>query len=169
VVENLMIEASARFSERTACALSLKQPWAALLVYGHKSIEVRRWRTPHRGPVLIHAARVPDLRPEAWALVPDEIYVAAQTGGGIVGVGVLTQCLAYDTPQRFALDQARHLNPPSWFREPTLYGFVFTEVRRLPFRPYPGSVRFFAVEERLPEGKRHGPRRRAPGLFDHLL
>ena len=41
-------------------ALSLKQPWAALLVYGRKTVEVRRWATKRRGPVLIHAARVPD-------------------------------------------------------------------------------------------------------------
>src|SRR5204863_2700985 len=37
-------------------ALSLKQPWAALLVHGRKSVEVRSWPTARRGRVLIHAA-----------------------------------------------------------------------------------------------------------------
>src|SRR5947208_522484 len=58
-------------------ALSLKQPWAALLAAGRKTVEVRRWPTPRRGPVLIHAARVPDPRPQAWALVPPELAEAA--------------------------------------------------------------------------------------------
>src|SRR4051794_31022472 len=55
-------------------ALSLKQPWAALLVHGVKTIEVRRWPTARRGRVLIHAARVPDDRPEAWSRVPEELH-----------------------------------------------------------------------------------------------
>src|SRR5947199_331497 len=46
-------------------ALSFKQPWAALLVHGLKSIEVRVWPIARRGPVLIHAARIPDPRPDA--------------------------------------------------------------------------------------------------------
>ena len=36
--------------------LSLWQPWASLLVMGHKLIETRGWDTSHRGPLLIHAA-----------------------------------------------------------------------------------------------------------------
>ena len=64
----------------TLYALSLKQPWAALLVHGRKTIEVRRWATKRRGPVLIHAARVPDPRPEAWAQLPPELREAARAG-----------------------------------------------------------------------------------------
>src|SRR6516164_1264126 len=51
-------------------ALSLKQPWATLLVHGRKTIEVRRWATRRRGLLLIHAARLPDPRREAWKHVP---------------------------------------------------------------------------------------------------
>ena len=128
-------------------ALSLKQPWAALLVYGRKTVEVRRWATTRRGPVLIHAARVPDPRPEAWAQLPPELREAAQLAGGLVGAADLTGVLAYRSPQAFAADRARHLNDPSWFRPPRLYGFVFARPRPIPFRPYPGNVRFFTVED----------------------
>ncbi len=38
-------------------ALSLRQPWASLVVAGLKDVENRRWRTTYRGPILIHAAR----------------------------------------------------------------------------------------------------------------
>ena len=41
-------------------ALSVRQPWAWLIVNGFKDIENRDWRTRHRGPVLIHAAKTLD-------------------------------------------------------------------------------------------------------------
>jgi hypothetical protein len=127
-------------------ALSLKQPWAALLVHGRKSIEVRSWPTARRGPVLIHAARAPDTRPEIWDLVPPGLQQAADLRGGIIGVGVLTDCRTYRTAESFLADQPRHLNDPRWYRPPVLYGFVFENLVPLTFRPYPGWVRFFAVE-----------------------
>lgn len=36
--------------------LSLKQPWATLVVAGAKKFEVRSWQTTYRGPLLIHAS-----------------------------------------------------------------------------------------------------------------
>ena len=39
--------------------LSIKQPWADLIASGEKSIEVRSWTTPYRGPVLIAAGARP--------------------------------------------------------------------------------------------------------------
>src|SRR6516164_3913073 len=96
-------------------ALSLKQPWAALLVHGRKTIEVRSWPTTRRGRILIHAARVSDERPEAWALVPAELREAAELVGGLVGSAELVSCIAYRTAEGFAADQTRHLNPPAWF------------------------------------------------------
>jgi hypothetical protein len=135
-------------------ALSLKQPWAALLVHGLKTIEVRRWPTARRGRILIHAARVPDHRPEAWAKLPLELHEAARLLGGIVGEGELTGCLTYATQEAFAVDKERHLNDPAWFEAPKLYGFTFAQVKTVPFRAYPGWVRFFAVEEE-DEPQRH--------------
>ncbi len=131
----------------TTYALSLKQPWATLLVHGRKTIEVRRWPTRLRGLVLIHAARVPDPRPEAWAHVPRELAEHALLGGGLVGAGTLTGCVTYSTPAAFVADQQRHLNEPSWFQPPALYGFTFTDLTTRPYRRLPGNVRFFQVEE----------------------
>jgi hypothetical protein len=128
-------------------ALSLKQPWAALLAHGRKTIEVRRWPTARRGRVLIHAARVPDERPEAWAHVPRELQEAARLLGGIVGAGDLTGCRIYRTLDEFVADQPLHLNDPAWFEGARLYGFTFANLTNLPFRPYPGWMRFFEVEE----------------------
>jgi hypothetical protein len=127
-------------------ALSLKQPWAALLAAGRKSIEVRNWTTARRGRILIHAARVPDPRPEAWARINGELKPLAEFAGGIIGAADLTGCLVYRTPESFAADQSRHLNEPDWFRPPVLYGFTFAAMEVLPFRKLPGWMRFFPVE-----------------------
>jgi activating signal cointegrator 1 len=37
--------------------LSLLQPWATLVVMGHKKLETRSWTTRYRGPLLIHASK----------------------------------------------------------------------------------------------------------------
>src|SRR5437762_3212572 len=89
-------------------ALSLKQPWAALLVHGLKTIEVRTWSTFRRGRILIHASRTEDTRPEVWDLVPSELRSSARQRGGIIGCGELTGCLQYKTAEQFATDQSKH-------------------------------------------------------------
>ena len=139
-------------------ALSLKQPWAALLVHGLKTVEVRRWRPTRHGRILIHAARVPDERPEAWAKVPAEVLPATRVMGGIVGAGDLSHhFITYRNLADFAADQARHLNEPAWFEEPALYGFVFTNLNVLPFRRYPGWMRFFPVKDQTPRRQSEAP------------
>ncbi len=37
-------------------ALSLIQPYASLIAWGHKRFETRSWQTRHRGPLAIHAS-----------------------------------------------------------------------------------------------------------------
>jgi hypothetical protein len=49
---------------RLAPALTVRQPWAWAIVAGHKDVENRRWSTPYRGPLLIHASR--RAAPEDW-------------------------------------------------------------------------------------------------------
>jgi hypothetical protein len=128
-------------------ALSIKQPWATLIVHGLKTIEVRRWSTPRRGRILIHAARIPDERPEGWARVPAELLSHARQGGGIIGEANLKECVAYRSIDTFTADQLRHLNKADWFIEPVLYGFVFANPTVLPFRKFSGWMRFFTVGE----------------------
>lgn len=127
-------------------ALSIKQPWAALVVQGLKSIEIRRWPTTRRGPILIHAARISDARPEAWRHVSAELKPLTQLTGGIIGKVDVTDCIRYSDLPTFLADQPRHRNEPDWFEPPVLYGFIFASPKVLPFRVYPGWFRFFRVE-----------------------
>ena len=41
-------------------ALSLKQPYAELVIQGKKKIELRNWNTNFRGNFYIHASKIPD-------------------------------------------------------------------------------------------------------------
>lgn len=128
-------------------AISVRQPWAALLVAGVKTVEIRSWKTQIRGSVLIHAAKTPDLRAEGWArLNTPELRELANLRGGIIGVANLIDCVNYKTQDAFAQDVDSHCNAPEWFRDAGLFGFVFQNARPLAYHACPGRTLFFKVE-----------------------
>jgi uncharacterized protein (UPF0264 family) len=100
--------------------------------------------------VLIHAGRVPDRRRLGWELVPPELQQEARLMGGIVGTAELTECVTYTTAVAFVADRASHLNDPSWFRPPRLYGFHFARMAPLPFRACKGALFFFPISAKTP-------------------
>ncbi len=134
-------------AKRRIYALSIKQPWAALLIAGKKSIEVRSWYSAVRGRIFIHAAKIADDRPEAWQWVTDEMRPLTELAGGIIGEMELFAVKAYRNQASFNADRLQHLNEPEWFQPKGLYGFQFRNPKTLPFRPYSGNVRFFTVED----------------------
>lgn len=78
-------------------ALSIKQPWAWLIVQGFKPVENRTWWTNYQGPVLIHAGKRPDpqatrisqlVREQFGIDIPEKLDL-----GGIVGRQRLTDSL----------------------------------------------------------------------------
>ena len=86
-------------------ALSIRQPWASLIVAGYKDIENRSWRTSYRGPVLIHSAqRVADVTLEEIARrlkvaigpLPNKL-----ARGGIIGIAEIVDCVAAHTSPWF--------------------------------------------------------------------
>jgi hypothetical protein len=149
-----------RSESSPAYALSLKQPWAALVVLGLKTIEVRSWPTARRGRILIHAARVPDNRDEAWKHVTPAMLELAELQGGIIGSVELTDCLRYAELPTFLTDQPAHLNEPSWYVPPLMFGFKFTSAKVLPFQRYPGWFRFFTIKPDLMESRKAEPKQK---------
>lgn len=127
-------------------ALSIKQPWATLVVHGLKGIEVRNWPTARRERILVHAARIPDCRPQAWRHLPEHLGSQAQMLGGFVGSVDLVDCRTYRSADDFNRDGPMHLNDPDWWREPVLYGFTFARPETMTFVSYSGWMRFFPVE-----------------------
>lgn len=47
-------------------ALSIKQPWAWLIVHGIKDIENRHWRTKFHGRFFVHASKSFDVSGYNW-------------------------------------------------------------------------------------------------------
>ena len=122
-------------------ALSIMQPWAWLIVNGHKSIENRSWRCHQRGQILIHAGKKIDKEPwqdlrDRWhpvmgtALASEIVPPEHLDCGGIVGTAEIVDCIT------------RSDDP--WFVGP--FGIVLRNARPLPFQPCKGALGFFTPD-----------------------
>ena len=62
--------------------LSVRQPWAELIMQGRKTLELRSWMVRYRGPLAIHASRTVE-RADCldFGLDPDRL-----TTGAVVGI-----------------------------------------------------------------------------------
>jgi hypothetical protein len=127
-------------------ALSIRQPWATLIVLGLKTIEIRRWSTPIRGRIYLHAGKIADDRREGWSRVPEEHFALTSRRGGLIGTIDLVECRTYGSVRQFARDRQLHFNEPSWFLPPQVYGFRFEGPAIAPFCAVSGQVKFFPVE-----------------------
>ena len=83
-------------------ALSIRQPWAELIITGKKTIEVRSWYTEYRGPLWVHTGlkAVPGLE--------RRFEVRNLFLGGFIGTVVLEAVIPFDR-RRWEIWTARHL------------------------------------------------------------
>jgi hypothetical protein len=81
--------------------LSLKQPFAELLVSGKKTIELRKWNTKFRGKFLIHASKKID-REMTNSL---GINYTKLTTGAIIGTAILYDVKQYTNNFDFEKDK----------------------------------------------------------------
>lgn len=121
-------------------ALSIRQPWAWLIVNGYKDIENRDWITGRRGRFLVHAGKgmTKDeyegcLDAIDYAERPDIVLpaFAALERGGLVGSAVLLDCVSKSESK--------------WFYG--RYGFVLAEGKPMPFVPYKGQLGFWPIPD----------------------
>lgn len=70
--------------------LTIKQPWATLIMQGDKRFEFRSWQTKYRGDLLIHAGKGIDKEAmkRLAKYLPDEIPL-----GKILGKVTLVDCI----------------------------------------------------------------------------
>ena len=116
-------------------ALSIRQPWASLIVAGYKTVENRPWRTHYRGPTLIHASLKLDR--EAYGDVEQGIHPVTGAPwifsgmdfrtGGIIGQATIVDCVE-------ETDNPFFVGP---------FGFVLEDAKPLPFHPCKGMLGFF--------------------------
>ena len=119
--------------------LSVRQPWAWLIVHGWKNIENRTWRVAWRGRFLVHASKgmtvgdyqacklfVAGFAPTLADLIPGRLNLER---GGIVGAARILDCVE------------RHES--EWFTGPV--GFVLGDASPMPLRPVVGRLGFFRL------------------------
>ncbi len=121
-------------------ALSIRQPWAWLIVQGYKDVENRLWSTRFRGRIYVHTGKQPDklssmeegcigaeLDDKAWG----EFLKREWPLGAIVGSVEIVDCVISSSSP--------------WFIGP--YGFVLANpvVYGTPI-PCKGELRLFEVE-----------------------
>jgi len=127
--------------------LSIKQPWADLIVLGMKDIENRGWKTNYRGRLLIHAAQQID-EDGKWDLCISRIFrndmkrLYATPGhvvhlGFIIGAVDLIDCVT--------------VSPSRWFSGH--YGFVLAHPAIFKNAiPYRGKLGIFEVPDEIIAG-----------------
>ena len=71
--------------------LTIKQPWATLIIDGYKKYEFRSWKTNYRGKILIHAGNL------------------HHEYGAIIGEADLIDCIKVDNEFQEKLEQENKL------------------------------------------------------------
>ena len=72
--------------------LTIKQPWASLIIENYKKYEFRGWKTNYRGKILIHAG----MNIEKDMLKRFENYNLNCITGAIIGEAELVDCILVD-------------------------------------------------------------------------
>lgn len=128
-------------------ALSIRQPWAWLIVHGGKDIENRTWHTKLRGRFLVHASKGmtgkeycdglefamrAGLTQELRDFPTSQLMLQEWCGGIIGSVELVDSVDTSDSP---------------WYMGAK--GFVLRDPRPLPFTPCKGRLGFFDVPPEL--------------------
>lgn len=121
--------------------LSLKQPYAELLVSGKKTIELRNWNTLFRGKFLIHASK--NVYKESSEFLGIDRNML--TRGAIIGTAELYDVKQYKNKTELEIDKNKHYADIKKFGF-CKYGFMIKNAQRLrSLIPYLGKLKFFEV------------------------
>ena len=117
--------------------LSLKQPFAELILQGKKKIELRKWNTKFRGKFLIHSSKIPDnkmMKKFGFKTLPCSF---------IVGEANLVYVKKYNNQKELMKDKNLHLANMNWGK----YGFVLKNIKRIKPIPAKGKLNFWEFKE----------------------
>lgn len=98
-------------------ALSVRQPWAHLIVTGRKSVELRKWATGFRGVLWIHASTRMDMT------AVEDFRLEQCVRGAFIGYVTLAAVISMDYA-RWEAWQSRHLDRGAYM--PGYYGWLLT-------------------------------------------
>lgn len=113
--------------------ISVRQPWANLIVRGVKPVENRTWATAYRGPLLIHASKNYDFEGQEWIIAnfPDVLFPGEKYRiGRVIGQVEMVDCVkSYPSP---------------WFFGP--WGHVYINAKYIVSLPLRGRLGIFEWE-----------------------
>lgn len=118
-------------------ALSLKQPYAELVVSGKKTIELRKWNTKFRGRFLIHASKIP-VKEAMKKFGFDSLPL-----GCTVGEAELISVKKYSGKKECDFDVKKHLASEDWGD----YGFILKNAKRVREIKCKGSLNFWEFKK----------------------
>lgn len=144
------------FQEMNMKAITIKQPWASLIVSGLKDIENRTWKTNFRGRVLIHAGMKADNHWSASVPVCDKVdkFLREISKGGtdwsnyhfgaIIGSVEIVDCVQ---------------NHPSLWAEKGVWNWVLSNPIMFPepIADVKGKLSFWDYDGELPQPKQEKP------------
>ena len=148
--------------------ISIKQPWADMIIQGRKTIEIRVWKNmpniQYPTTIGIHTGKQTDmeafqyfqLHPLKGLWIPDNSFCYPH--GCILGTAVLAGIKTYISHKQFTADNFYHLNPvlpvpPEDFNHgpgsglPRVIGLVLSNIVRFdnPI-PWKGELGFFEAD-----------------------
>ena len=125
-------------------AITVQQPYAALIAEGIKEYEFRTWKTAYRGPLLIHAGKGKDKK----ACDRFASYGLEYPAGAVIAKVELTDCIVVDDAFRRLLREkntdvyAGVINNPAWKG----YAFKLGRVEKLAPVPMKGKLSLWECE-----------------------
>lgn len=126
-------------------ALSVRQPWASLILLAGKNVENRSWHTYTRGPILIHAAK--SMTKKEYTEAMD--FACTVNHARMMSLMFRSVVLAFDNLPRGGIIGSVNLvdcvqrSKSPWFQGPN--GFVLQDPKPLEFIPFKGQLGFFDV------------------------
>lgn len=116
-------------------ALSIKQPYAELILQGKKKIELRKWNTKYRGEFYVHSSKTPDENAmKKFGFKENEL-----PNGFILGSVELIDVKEYKNDNEHKKDSDLHLASSVWGR----YGFILKNPKRIKPIPAKGQLGFW--------------------------
>lgn len=146
--------------------ITVRQPWAWLIIhggstyesrpkglrYGFKNIENRKWRTNYRGPLLIHAAKIETDWDDSYQMAEEMYYHEFGKANGLRNP--ISDCLDYGAiiGQVTLIDIVRDYPWGHWTM-PGCWHWVLGHprpIRPIPYRGMPGL--FNVPDDIIPRG-----------------
>jgi hypothetical protein len=128
-------------------SISVRQPWAELILEGKKTVEIRKSMTTHRGIIVIHAANIinkSEFKKANIDLQSKSMYKRKSLIGvvDLIDIVKLNDMLWEDL-------RTKHLLPGKWLSEDYKYAWILENPRRIKPISYTGLPRFFELDNKI--------------------